>query len=73
MQRKIKTLLIQLNHGLVERENTFESGAAHRAGGRKPAADRPARHRQSLIARRIADCLSTRPDMTIPMPIILNI
>lgn len=62
MQNKIKTLLTQLNHGLVERENTLKAALLTVLAGENLLLIGPPGTGKSLIARRIADCLSAHPD-----------
>ena len=57
MQEKIKTLLTQLNHGLVERENTLKAALLTVLAGENLLLIGPPGTGKSLIARRLAESL----------------
>lgn len=62
MKQKIKTLLEQLNHGLVEREDTLKSALLTVLAGENMVLIGPPGTGKSLIARRIADSFAHSDD-----------
>jgi MoxR-like ATPase len=62
MKQKIQTLLNQLNHGLVERENTLKTALLTVLAGENLVLIGPPGTGKSLIARRIAESLELSSD-----------
>lgn len=62
MKQKIQTLLVQMNHGLVEREEAIKTALLTMLAGENLVLIGPPGTGKSMIARRVAEILETHQD-----------